>query len=452
MNTIRELNLLLQEMGAKQVPKEKEKKLYGEVFTPLIVVEDMLNRLDEAYQDIHGKSIFSNPNLTWFDPAAGMGIFPLVVYQRLMKGLSIFPEEPRRKHILENMLFMSELTPTNVSICNRIFCGDTYTLNVYEGDSLSQETFHSKFDVVMGNPPYNANGTKHKGSKNLYVQFVQKAFEWLKEDGYLVFLHPPVYRIPHHKIQHTQTNLNELYTSKQIKSIRMFSIEQTFDLMRVMMNVDSIVVQNRPNDLTSMTTLVDVKGETYRKVICPHAFIPNFGIDLLAKVQKKTHTGTLDLHLDSEMHAQKTKGTLYKNVHGIVSKGIKLCMSNKKHRFHDTPKLIINGIGSYNYVLYDKEGNYGLTQSPLGILNPTHNTVHFIQSRLFQYISNATKIIGNNFNKKTSLFLPLLPDIRICNEEDLYDYFEFTEEERNQIRSIKLPTFPMTELMRKSHQ
>jgi len=449
MNTIREIDLLLQEMGAKQVPKEKEKKLYGEVFTPLIVVNDMLNRLDEAYQDIHGQSIFSNPNLTWFDPAAGMGIFPLVVYQRLMKGLSL-PEEPRRKHILENMLFMSELSPTNVSICNRIFCGDTYRLNLYEGDSLSQEIFHSKFNVVMGNPPYNANGTKHKGSKNVYVQFVQKAFEWLNKDGYLVFLHPPVYRIPHHKIQHTQTNLNELYTSKQIKSIHMYSLEQTFDLMHVMMNVDSIIVQNRPNDLTTMTTLVDVKGEISRKVICPHAFIPNFGIDLLAKVQKKTHTGTLDIHLDSEMHAQKTKGTLYKNVHGIVSKGIKLCMSDKKHRFHDTPKLIINGIGSYNYVLYDQEGNYGLTQSPLGILNPTHNTVQFIQSRLFQYISNATKIIGNNFNKKTSLFLPLLPDIPIEKEEDLYDYFEFTEEERIQIRSIKLPTFLLTELRGKS--
>jgi len=447
MHTIRELDLLLEEMNTKRIPNEKKKKQYGEVFTPLVIVEDMLNRLDEAYQSSHGHSIFSVSTLTWFDPAAGMGIFPLVVYQRLMKGLSIFPEEPRRKHILENMLFMSELTPTNISICKRIFCGDTYALNLYEGDTLSLLGFHSRFDVVMGNPPYNANGTKHKGCKNLYVKFVQKGFEWLKKDGYLLYLHPPVYRIPHHKIQHTGFNLNELYTTKQLLSIRMFSIEQTFNLMHVMMNVDFILVKNCPNDLKTETTLVDIQGKSYRKVIHPHEFIPNFGLEILSKVKKKTHTGVLELILDSEMHAQKTKGTLYKNVHGIVSKGIKLCMSDKMHRFHNTPKLIINGIGSYNYVLYDKEGQYGLTQSPLGVLNPDKNTVQLIQSPLFHYIANATKIIGNNFNKRASLFLPVLPEsLTLSNHDDLYDYFEFTQEERMEINKTKVPVFKEIEL------
>jgi hypothetical protein len=448
MHTIREIDLLLEEMNTKRIPNEKKKKQYGEVFTPLIVVQDMVNHLDEAYQSIHGHSIFSNPTLTWFDPAAGMGIFPLVVYQRLMKGLSIYPEESRRKHILEKMLFMSEIDTTNVNICKRIFCGDTYALNVYKGDTLSFTFFHSTFDVVMGNPPYNANGTKHKGSKNLYVKFVEKGFEWLKKDGYLLYLHPPVYRIPYHKIQHTGINLNEVYTTKQILSIRMFSIEQTFDLMHVMMNVDFILVKNSINDLKTETTLVDIQGKSYRKVIHPHEFIPNFGLDILSKIKKKTHTGTLDLILDSEMHAQKTMGTRYKNVHGIVSKGIKLYMSDKKHRFHDTPKLIINGIGSYNYVLYDKEGQYGLTQSPLGILNPDKNTVHLIQSSLFHYIANATKIIGNNFNKKASLFLPVLPKrLSLSNHENLYDYFEFTEEERMEINKTKIPIFKKIELL-----
>lgn len=451
MHTIREINLLLQEMSTKKIPNEKEKKQNGEVFTPLVIVEDMLNRLDEAYQSAHGHSIFSVSTLTWFDPAAGMGIFPLVVYQRLMKGLSIYPEEPRRKHILENMLYMSELTPTNVSICKRIFCGETYALNLYEGDTLSMslDTFTLKqgFDVIMGNPPYNANGTKHKGCKNLYVKFVQKGFEWLKKDGCLLYLHPPVYRIPHHKIQHTGINLNEVYTTKQILSIRMFSIEQTFDLMHVMMNVDFILVKNCPNDLKMETTLVDIQGKSYRKVIQPHEFIPNFGLGILSKIKKKTHTGVLNLILDSEMHAQKTKGTRYKNVHGIVSKGIKLCMSDKKHRFHDTPKLIINGIGSYNYVLYDKEGKYGLTQSPLGILNPDKNTVQLIQSPLFHYIANATKIIGNNFNKKASLFLPVLPNtLSLSSHDNMYDYFEFTEEERMEINRMKIPHFKDIEI------
>ena len=43
------------------------------------------------------KVFFTNPDLTWFDPAVGMGNFMVGVYLRLMKGLSIQPEEDRRK-------------------------------------------------------------------------------------------------------------------------------------------------------------------------------------------------------------------------------------------------------------------------------------------------------------------------------------------------------------------
>jgi len=31
-------------------------------------------------------------------------------------------------------------------------------------------------------------------------------------------------------------------------------------------------------------------------------------------------------------------------------------------------KLIINGIGSYNYVFYDINGIYGITESPVAII------------------------------------------------------------------------------------
>jgi hypothetical protein len=122
-------------------------------------------------------------------------------------------------------------------------------------------------------------------------------------------------------------------------------------------------------------------------------------------------------------------------------------MSDKKHTFYNKPKLIINGIGSYNYVFYDKKGEYGITQSPIGIINPTENTVQFIQSSLFHYISNSTKIIGNNFNKKTSLFLPIIPDyIAIKHINDLYTYFEFSEDEIVKINQFTIPTYSNAEL------
>ena len=117
-------------------------------------------------------------------------------------------------------------------------------------------------------------------------------------------------------------------------------------------------------------------------------------------------------------------------------------MSDKKHKCFDIPKLIINGIGSYNYVFYDKTGEYGITQSPIGIINPSTNTLQFIQSPLFHYIANSTKIIGNNFNVKTSLFLPIIPEnINIKGVNDLYSYFGFSTDEIAKINNFSVPKY-----------
>ena len=71
-------------------------------------------------------------NLEWFDPAVGIGNFPIIVYLRLNTGLAtqIPDAEKRRKHILEKMIYASELTPKNVFIYKKIFCGDKYKLNM----------------------------------------------------------------------------------------------------------------------------------------------------------------------------------------------------------------------------------------------------------------------------------------------------------------------------------
>ena len=152
-------------------PKEIEKKKYGEVFTPMELINEMLDKLPSE--------VWTNKELKWYDPAAGMGNFPIAVYLRLMNTLKdiILDDDERKKHIIENMLYMGELNKKNCLIIKQIFnIDDKYKLNLYEGDTLELNIKNyfkvKKFDIIIGNPPYNEELTK-VGAKPLYNKFIE---------------------------------------------------------------------------------------------------------------------------------------------------------------------------------------------------------------------------------------------------------------------------------------
>ena len=57
MATINEYDELIEFINANMKPKEKEKREFGEVFTPFFLVEEMLDKLDESYIKEYHRSI-----------------------------------------------------------------------------------------------------------------------------------------------------------------------------------------------------------------------------------------------------------------------------------------------------------------------------------------------------------------------------------------------------------
>lgn len=165
-------------------PKVIEKKKFGEVFTPLSFINnDMLKDLESHYKEKYNKNIFEDETLKWGDTTAGMGNFPIAIYYKLMDGLKkkIPNEKDRKRHILEKMLFMAEYNKKNCFIIKQIFnMNIEFKLNLYEGDSLQldiQKEFGiTKFDIVIGNPPYNEE-LKSSGATALYNKFVEYYIE-----------------------------------------------------------------------------------------------------------------------------------------------------------------------------------------------------------------------------------------------------------------------------------
>ena len=154
---------------------QQEVKKYGEVFTPLSLVKEMVATLPEE--------VWSNPNLKWLDPCNGMGNFPLIVIYKLMKGLESWePDaEKRYKHIIENMIYVCELQPRNAFMyLSLVDPKDDLNVNLYCGSFLD-EGFDNhmkqvwdieKFDIVLGNPPYQElkDTEKNKSSKSPKTQ------------------------------------------------------------------------------------------------------------------------------------------------------------------------------------------------------------------------------------------------------------------------------------------
>jgi hypothetical protein len=368
-----------------------EKEKFGEVFTPPILIDEMLDHLPS--------NIWNNPDLKWLDPASGIGNFFMMVYARLMIGLSIkIPNKNKRSHhILKNMLYMIEINPKNVKISSTIF-GINANIKCCDflEDKINTNTnkYPQTFDIIIGNLPFNVEASyTNKKNVALWTKFVFKSLTILNENGYVAFIHPQTWRSPDNK-----TKLWDILTNKHIMYLHIYGADASKQLFNVNTKVDLYVLQNIPNKNMS-TLIIDELGDKHTIHLNEFSFLPNYKFNEIKKlVDKKNGNEIIYDTFYSTSKTNENKNSVFKYpVISSITNGNKLNFrySDNKNKGHfGVSKVIING-GRFPYPYNDYEGKYGMTQNLFGIPIKTKkqgdDIVKAVNSEDFNSILKATK-------------------------------------------------------------
>lgn len=382
-------------------PRELEKKKNGEVFTPIFLIKQIFDRVEKVCPDI-----WSNPSRKFLDPANGIGNFPALAYERLMAGLvhAIPNEADRKRHILENMLYMAELNEKNVEVSRKLFDPDgIYKLNLYCGDFRELDTVAewgvSHFHCIFGNPPYQDQSGNRGSAQMLWVSFVEKSLGLLCPNGLLTFIHPGGWRLPGHKLLEPMRSNQIHYLSIHDESdgLKTFSSNTRYDWY---------VLEKTP--ATGTTTVECQDGVVTEQDITHVPFIPNAEFDMIRTLTESSEKCTIVnscLYMHNGKHVQKDKSETFRYpvVYSVPRSNVPVvhwASSNDRGTF-GSPKVIF-GSGRTGFYI-DKDGSYGLTQWATGVAGPPEELetiAKVLDSKEFEAIIRACAVGKAELNPK----------------------------------------------------
>jgi len=440
-------------------PKQKEKQENGEVFTPMALIFEMLDNLDKHHS---GCGIFTEKDFKWFDPASGMGNFTVAVYLKLMEGLKtcIPDDEERKKHIIENMLYMSEINKKNVFICRQIFnVNNQYKLNLYEGDTLALNVVSewgvalNSFDVVIGNPPYNKGGIrshtgKQLGDKNetIWTKFIEKSLTWLKPDGFLAFINPLSWLKKSH-------SLHNVMLEKHIVWLKLWDNSQSKGMINADIPISLYILQNTLNTNNKKTEITSILKRRCLTTTSTEYLNPKYSIPLAFHSIFNKLIDFIELRklkLEYKTKAIKSSGTkakipseyTLKDMWAVdtytIKEGLMVKKATEQHPDANKRKLIISNKASFTGAFID-EGKLGLTGNhKFYIMGDNLELIkRFLSFQIINIIGHYTKYGQDFLDNDAFCYIPDIRKLGIADitEAEFYKLLGLTPQEISQINN-----------------
>lgn len=280
------------------------------------LVNEMLDQLPSE--------VWASSTTTFFDPAIGGGQFVREIERRLRAN-------GHSDANIKERVYGCEASRLNVK-----FALNKYKLvgNYAVCDFLTQDFNGMKFDVVIGNPPYQ-DGTKDGGQNKIYNLFCKKSLELIKDNGTLAFVTPT----------------SALKESKRFSLVGMpglkivdFRANNYFD---VGINICWWLVNKTYTGLVTVYNNISTSQQSKDDVIYDYSTVDEEFSRLYQALKKETDSPEKRMFKQNNfgpaLSKTKTKDHIY-SLHKLEEKQIKLTYWSSRKPFNESDKKLSIGM------------------------------------------------------------------------------------------------------------
>ncbi len=469
-----------------------------EVFTPPNLVNDIL--------DLLPAELWSNPNAKFLDPVSKSGVFLREMAKRLMHGLEtqIPDKQERINHIFSQQLYGIAITDLTALLSRRsVYCSKTangkYSIcetfddeqgnirykrmkhtwqngkctycgasqEVYDrGDALEtyaynfihtdkpEKIFNMKFDVIVGNPPYQLNngGGSGSGATPIYNKFIEQAIKL--NPRYLTMITPSRWFT-------VGSGLNDFRESmlkdKRLRKIVDFTdANDCFTGLNINGGVNYFLWDSQYNGDCEFTNICNGKRSTARRSLNEFEILIRFNeaVEIIHKVQQKNENNISDIVSSQTPFGFLTnqygaKENFNNSITLYSSKGIgfvKLNEVSRNQNWVEKYKVIIGKAVSGHAGEMDINGQAKIlatikllkpkeicTQTylvvgPFETQNEAENMITYLKTRFVRFLM-LPQILSISISKQSFQFVPTQNFLEPWTDEKLYEKYGLTNDE-----------------------
>lgn len=469
-------------------------------------------KLARAMLDLLPNDVWSRPDLVWLDPFSKSGVFLREIATRLFDGLADWEPDfrVRREHILRKMLYGTSITEMTGIISRRsLYCSanasgphsvvrfaephgnlpfipamhefqdngrcrlcnapveldrgeirENYAYSFIHGTYPTQEMANMKFDVIVGNPPYQIDSDGNKRTMPIYQKFVDQAIEL--DPRYVLMITPSRWFAGGLGLDDFRSRMiADRHIAKLVDNPKIFDC---FPGVKIRGGVSYFLWDREHNGDTEFSTRIDgiIRSTARRDLRKGDGVLvrDNRAASITERVAQHGYSSVEETFGPQVPFGLRTNfaGSLETSFPGaiplIYGTRIGYVRSDqlvRNHSWVDQWKVLLPKAGSGDTPL-DEEGNIidVVTGAPIALAPgsactqtyfvagvfktavETENYANYLATKFVRFLVLQRKVT-QDITPDRYRFVPMLDMTRSWTDEDLYDHFQLTFEEREYI-------------------